>query len=125
VGVELMKDLVTAVVRATQAGNDNRELLIEIRDLLVEEVELRKQQLEAEDALAGELATLGRALEILHDENGHNRKVTLTDFVQAWSLADEEMRRDDEGESDPGGDDGGDQDDPAPTGGGGRFRETE
>jgi len=87
VGAELAKELVVNLVRANQNSTVTHQIMVELRDLMVE--------------LCGNFAVLSRAMEMLHEARG--KKLNMSDFAQAWCEAEEEIYRDDDEEGDDGG----------------------
>lgn len=120
IGVELMKELVKNLVLLNRNMEVNRDLMLEVRDLLSEEIELRRTHMEIEDNLCGEIGVWGRAFEILDDVMGTKKSPSVSDLVHAYASASEEMsdEEDEPGDEDP----EVPKDEPDPVGSGGRRR---
>jgi hypothetical protein len=101
VGVELMKELIKNLVIMNRGMELNRDLLIEIRDMMQVSTDVQKALYEAEDAVASELSVWGRAMEILADVRDTKKHLSLADVVSAYASADDELGEDERGEEDP------------------------
>jgi hypothetical protein len=114
VGMLLAKELVENLAVMNKNMETNRELLIEIRDLIAEQVETNKVLTVACDELAGRIQVFTIAADIVSDIANGSKNVTVADLCHAIVAADKETFPDDDEDDD---DDGGE-----PVGGGGGKR---
>jgi len=116
VGAALAVEMLHAIQEANKNSAATREVLIEIRELLEKDTEIRGAQLEATDELCGRLEILSVATDILADVSGNGKRVDLGDFTNAIAQATKDVFPDeDEDEDDDRG--GGADPDPVPIGG--------
>jgi len=116
IGTLMMKELITQLAVMNKNAEINRDLMIEIRDLLAAKVKQDGELIDATDALTAELETLGLAFEIMRKEHGDKRP-TWHDFLESYALAAKEIHGDDDGDDDNAdeGDDDGDEPDHDPS----------
>lgn len=90
-GAEILKDLVKNLVLINRNSEMNRDLFIEIRDLLSERLDVEKKTLEALDELCGRFEAVSATFEILRDVGGNGKRLSWSDFLHAYTSAEEQV----------------------------------
>jgi len=119
VGVAMMAELLTKLGAIIQQSETNRDLFIEMRDLLADDIEAKRRLSVTLDELSGRLEVLSVASGICVDIANGKKSVSLADFCHAIVQAEEEIFPD---EDDEDGDPDDDPDDKDPVVGGPRSR---
>lgn len=108
-GTVMLAELLTKLGAIIHQSGLNRDLLIEIRDLIAEDVEAKKQLASTIDELSGRIEVFSVASGICVDIANGKKSVSLADFCHAITVAERDIFPEDEDEDD---DEGGE---PVPT----------
>jgi len=105
VGTAMLAELITNLGAIIRQSEMNRELSIEIRDLLADSIEAKKHLADTLDELSGRLEVLSVASGICVDSANGKKHVSIADFCHAIAQAESEIFPDEDGTDDD--DDGG------------------
>jgi hypothetical protein len=120
VGAALLTELLAKLGAVIHQSEVNRELMIDMRDLLAEDIDAKKRLAQTLDELSGRLEVFSVASGICVDIANGKKSVSLADFCHAVVQAEEEIFPDeDDGDGDVPDDDPDDKD---PVVGGPRSR---
>lgn len=106
VAIAVMQELVKQVATSNEIGMATAKLLSEMRDVLVEDVTVRKVLVEKIDELCGRIEVFSIAADILADVGANGKSVSARDIAHAFNEASKDVFPDDDDDS--GDDNGGD-----------------
>ena len=102
IGVALMTDLVRELGTISKMMMENQKLLMDIRDLMVDDIGLRKKSHETAEELAGYGEVAAMTLDILSDVVETKRLPSVRDILQAYASAAAEVFPDEDDDDDNG-----------------------
>jgi hypothetical protein len=100
VAIAVMQELVKQVVISNEIGVANVKLLTEMRDLLSEDVIVRKVLVEKIDELCGRIEVFSIAADILADIGANGKNLSAKDIAHAFNEASKDVFPDDDDDDD-------------------------
>jgi hypothetical protein len=122
VAISVMQELVKQVLVSNEIGMATAKLLLEMRDVLKDDVIVRKVLVEKLDELCGRIEVFSIAADILSDVGATGKTISAKDIAHAFNEASRDVFPDEDDGDDDDDDEGGDSEPVDSPGGSGRRR---